>query len=89
MIELRVFYKNGERIEITHRDVLTGKYKELLPPGRNIEFPDEVKKFGLPLIKREKNLREMTPEERERRAGYTLLFAKDVPLSRAIPKELK
>ena len=89
MIEYRAFYKNGERIVISEDDVLTGRFKELLPPGRDIDFPDEVQMTGLPLIKREKNLREMTPEERKRRAGYTLLFGKDIRLSRAIPKELK
>lgn len=60
-----------------------------IPPRVRDDYPDEVKVEGVPIIKREKTLDEMTPEERKRRKGYVIFFAKDIPLSRAFPKEFK
>jgi len=88
MVEYCVYYgENGERCVVNETDPT--RYKQKLPPGAKWDYPDEVKLIGVPLIKREKNRDEMTPEERKRRRGYVIFFAKDIPLSRAIPKEFK
>lgn len=88
MIEYCAFYdNNGERHVVYATD--PGKFDKSLPPGRKWDYPDEVQLLGTPLIKREKTLDEMTPEERKRRKGYILFFAKDISLSYAIPKEFK
>ena len=86
MIEYCVYYgTNGERCVVT--DYTDRRQK--LPPGAKWNYPDEVKVGGVPIIKRDKTLAEMTPEERKRRRGYVVFFAKDIPLSRAMPKEFK
>jgi len=60
-----------------------------LPPRMREDYPDEVKVEGVPIIKRDKSLNEMTSEERIKRRGYVLFFAKDIPLSQTVPKEFK
>jgi len=57
------------------------------PPSVREDYPDEVKVEGVPIIKRDKTLDEMTSEERKRRRGYVIFFAKDIPLHRTMPKE--
>lgn len=85
-VEYVVYY--GENCE---RCVLTDwkDHRQKIPSGARWDYPDEVKLPGVPLIKRDKTLEEMTPEERKRRRGYVIFFAKDFPLSYAIPKEFK
>ena len=86
MIEYCVYYgTNGERCVVT--DYTDRRQK--LPPGAKWNYPDEVKVAGVPIIKREFSLEEMTPEYRKRRRGYVIFFAKDRSLSSAIPKEFK
>lgn len=84
MVEYCVYYgENGERCVVTDYT----DYRQKLPLGAKWDYPDEVQLIGVPLIKRDKTRDEMTPEERKRRRGYVIFFAKDIPLSRALPKE--
>ena len=77
MIEYAIFYDDHDN-----------RYAHI-PPRVRDDYPDEVKVEGVPIIKREKKLDEMTSEERKRWRGYVLFFAKDIPLSRTSPKEFK
>lgn len=89
MVEYCVYYgKNGERCIVRHDN--PAMYSQKLPPGAKWNYPDEVKLLGLPLIKREKTLEELQKAGLVKRyRGYTPFAAKDIPLSRAIPKEWK
>mgnify|MGYP001600420077 CR=1 FL=1 len=89
MIEFCVFYnENGERYVVHGND--PGRFDRSLPPGREWDFPDEVQLIGLPLIKREKTREELSREGLVKvYRQYTPFAAKDIPLSRAIPKEFK
>ena len=67
------------------------RYKDL-PPRVRREYPDEIHiidRCFIQKIKREKNLDEFTQEDLKRYGHRSLLAAKDIPLSRAIPKESK
>ncbi len=84
MIEYCVFYgKNGERHIVQGND--PGRFDKSLPPGREWDFPDEVKLFDWPLIKREKTRAELS---KEGLVGvyrqYTPVAANDISLYRAL-----
>ena len=87
MIEYCVFYVNGERYIVRGSD--PRRFDKSLPPGRSWDDPDEVKLIGWPLIKRDKKLDEMTKEQLREYGSMALFAAKDIPLSRAMPKEWK
>ena len=89
MVEYCVYYgENGERCIVNETD--PSRYKQKLPPGAKLDFPDEVKLLGLPLIKREKTREELEKDGLVKiYRQYTPFSAKDIPLYRAIPKEFK
>ncbi len=85
-IEYCVYYgKNGERCIVSYDD--PARYRQKLPPGAKWDYPDEVKLVSRPLIKRVKNVDEMTKEDWNRYGHGFRYAAKDIPLSRAMPKE--
>jgi len=87
MVEYVVYYgNNGERCIVNEND--PARYGQKLPLGARWDYPDEVKLLSLPLIKREKTLEEISLEGLLKRYGHYFRYAaKDIPLSRAIPKE--
>ncbi len=87
MIKYCVYYgENGERCVVNEDD--PARYKQKLPSGAKWDYPDEVQLIGIPLIKRDKTLEELQKEGLVKRyRGYTPFAAKDIPLSRALPKE--
>ena len=89
MVEHCVYYgENGERCIIDYTD--PARYNKKLPPGAKWDYPDEVQLIGIPLIKRDKTLAELQKEGLVKRyRQYTPFVAKDIPLSRAMPKEFK
>lgn len=89
MIEYCVFYgKSGERYIVNGSD--PGRFDRSLPPGREWDYPDEVQLIGLPLIKREKTIEELSEGGLVKvYRQFTPYAAKDIPLSRAVPKEFK
>ena len=89
MVEYCVYYgENGERCVVDYCD--PSRYKKKLPPGAKWDFPDEVQLISVPLIKREKTLEQLQKEGLLKRYGHYFRYAaKDIPLSRAIPKESK
>lgn len=89
MVKYCVYYgEHGERCIVNEDD--PARYRKKLPPGARWDYPDEVQLIGIPLIKREKTLDEMRAEGLIKKyRQYSLYAAKDVPLSRAIPKEFK
>ena len=87
MIEYCVYCsENGERYVAHYGE--PSWYSNVIPRGKR-EFPDEVKILGIPLIKREKTLAEMTPDDFKGYGHHFRYAAKDIPLSRAMPKEWK
>ena len=87
MVEYCVYYgKNGERCIVNYTD--PNMYSKKLPPGAKWDYPDEVQLISIPLIKRVKTLDEMRAEGLIKKyRQYSLFAAKDIPLSRAMPKE--
>lgn len=88
MIESVYYGKGGERCVIT--DYTDRRQK--LPPGAKWDFPDEViisDRWFRSVFKREKTLDEFTEEDFKRYGHDFRYAAKDIPLSRAIPKEFK
>lgn len=65
------------------------RYKHF-PPRVRKEYPDEVHLVSttvMTIIKRERNLDEFTKEDFRRYGHDFRIAAKDIPLSRALPKE--
>ena len=87
MIDYCVYYgENGEKCVVDHTD--PSRYSQKLPPGARWGFPDEVKLIGLPLIKREKTMKELRAAGLTKKyRQYSPFAAKDIPLHRAGPKE--
>ncbi len=88
MIECIYYGENGERCIVHYND--PDRYKQKLPLGAKWDFPDEViisDRWFRSIFKREKKLAEFTKED-FRRYGHGFRYAaKDIPLSRAMPKE--
>jgi hypothetical protein len=88
MVDYCVYYgSNGERCIVRYDDPL--RFRQKLPVGAKWDYPDEVQLISLPLIKREKTLDEMRAEGLKKYGHDFRLYAKDIPLSQAIPKEFK
>ncbi len=89
MVEYCVYRgENGERCIVRYDNPT--RYKQKLPPGAKRDYPNEVKLKGVPIIKRERTLEELQKEGLVKvYRQYTPFAAKDIPLSRAIPKEFK
>jgi len=87
MVEHCVYYgENGEQCIVRYND--PAMYSKKLPSGAKWDYPDEVKLLGTPLIKRDKTLKELQKDGLVKRYGHDFRYAaKDIPLSRAIPKE--
>lgn len=86
MIECVYYGENGERcVVVDYTD-----HRQKLPPGAKWDFPDEVimsDRWFRHVIKREKELDEFTKEDFKKHGHYFRYAAKDIPLSRAMPKE--
>lgn len=86
-----VFYcENGGQCIVDYDDPV--RHKQKLPPGAKMDFPDEVHLVStsiIEIIKREKTLDEMKAEGLKKYGHRFRFYAKDIPLSRAIPKEFK
>ncbi|MEK7664293.1 MAG: hypothetical protein AAB340_02565 [Patescibacteria group bacterium] len=82
MVEYCVYYREGGEPFVAYY----GKpswYSNDIPRDKR-EFPDEIKMLGIPLIKRDKTLDEMTERDFRRWGPYNIRYAaKDVSLSRA------
>ncbi len=87
-----VFYcENGEQCVVDYDDPI--RHKQKLPPGARMDFPDEVHFIStavMTVIKRDKSLDEIRAAGLMKKYGHKFrLYANDIPLSDAIPKESK